>query len=75
MAKKVSIVFEETKPESGGMGFNVYLEGADLEALKNLPRDQWPTAEFWAISCFSIVREALVASGAYRADGELPKGN
>jgi hypothetical protein len=64
--KKVMIVFEEKSAQSDGVGFDVYIEGVDTARLSILPRDEWSTAEFWAVSCFSIVVDVLKRSGAFR---------
>lgn len=64
--KRICIVFEETEPQQGGMGFNVYLENGEAikERYKAVPPDEWPTVVFWATQCFRICAEAIRQSGA-----------
>lgn len=70
---KISIVFEETPPQSDGMGFHVYLEGMSdgrRSAIDRMdPEEQLrelSTAEFWALRCFQITMAAMVEAGAVR---------
>ena len=70
---KVSIVFEETEPKEGGIGFNVYMDGISQERRQYInsltPEQQLQelsTAEFWALRCFQITAHALKTSGAAR---------
>lgn len=73
MGKKISITFEETEAEAGGMGFNVYLDGIDDERRKVIdamdPETQLKnlsTAEFWALRCFQITMNVMMQSGAIK---------
>jgi hypothetical protein len=71
--KKISIVFEETSPESGGMGFHVYLDGVSQHRRQEIDRmdpekqlEELSTTEFWALRCFQITVAAMLKAGAVK---------
>lgn len=73
MSKKISIVFEETAPEAGGIGFRVYLDGLSQHRRKEIDRldpetqlKELSTAEFWALRCFQITMGVIIESGALK---------
>lgn len=73
MGKKISIVFEETHPQEGGIGFNVYLDGMSDTRRHEIDRmnpekqlQELSTSEFWALRCFQITMHAMLQAGAIR---------
>lgn len=71
MAKRISIVFEETPATHGGLGFNVFLDGISQVRSEEIdsmsPEKQLQelsTAEFYALRMFQMVVSALAHAGA-----------
>jgi hypothetical protein len=64
LGKRVAIIFEE---ELGGPGFNVYMEGNNIEADQMTNEEQLKKlspADFWALRAFQVVTGLLLQSGA-----------
>ena len=74
---RVAIVFEET----GGTGFDVYLEGIPKERRAQIDamtpeqrRKSLGTAEFYASECLRVVAAMLVRSGVANTVTSNPRG-
>jgi hypothetical protein len=68
--QKISIVFEDT----GGDGFNVYMEGHTRKFAHVNERDLSPS-EWWAAKMFSIVTDLMKKAGAVKTITERPDGS
>ncbi len=62
MGRRVSIVFEET----GGAGFNVYLDGQTKGIRLDDPGDDLSPADFYATRMLNIVVAHLQKVGAFK---------
>lgn len=63
VGRRVSIVFEET----GGAGFNVYLDGATKGINPSESGDDLSPADFYASRMLAIVVGHLQKSGAFKS--------
>jgi hypothetical protein len=66
MGRRVMIVFEET----GGAGFNVYLEGQTKGIRVDAPGDDLSPADFYASRMLVVVVARLAEVGAFRSAGQ-----
>ncbi len=64
MGRRVMIVFEET----GGAGFNVYLEGQTQGIRLDESGEDLSPADFYATRMLSIVVSHLKNSGAFKSE-------
>jgi hypothetical protein len=65
--QRISIVFNDT----GGDGFNVFLDGHTRD-LSQLKEEDFSPAEWWALAMFRIVMHELKECGAIQKTGPRP---